>query len=74
MNSLMFLEDEEIVKLSGRKLKGHQIIALRAMGIAFFVNATGHPVVTRAAVEGRRDAVDPVKRPWVPNVLKARHG
>ena len=75
MTNTMFLEDDEIVRLSGRKMKGHQIIALRQMGIPFFVNATGHPVITRAAVEGRKDASDPVRQPWVPNVLKAaRHG
>ena len=61
----MFLAREEIAILTGRKTKRHQIDALRRMGITFFVNATGHPIVTRAAVEGKPDMVPP-KRTWAP--------
>ena len=61
----IFLEREEVVTLTGRKLKRHQIDALRRMGITFFVNATGHPVVTRSAVEGKPDFAPP-KRTWAP--------
>lgn len=68
----VFLEDEEIKKLTGRKMKGYQIKALRNMGIPFFVNATGHPVVTRSAVDGKTDAEPPVKRTWVPKVLRGK--
>lgn len=71
--SATFLEDDEIARLTGRKMKGLQIETLRHMGIPFFVNATGHPVVTRSAVEGKHDD-EPVKRKWVPRVLKAGHG
>lgn len=67
--TLMFLEPTELVILTGRRMKGHQIVALRQMGIPFHVNATGHPVVTRAAIEGRKDT-DIVKPVWVPQVLK----
>ncbi|MFM0649391.1 DUF4224 domain-containing protein [Paraburkholderia bryophila] len=49
----MFLSTQELVQLTGRKVKAKQIDALRRMGIAFFVNALGRPVVTRAAVEGK---------------------
>jgi hypothetical protein len=69
--SAMFLEDDEIAKLTGRKMKGHQVLALRQMGIPFFVNATGHPVVTRIAVEGGKKDADPQpKKRWVANVLR----
>lgn len=63
-----FLDDAELAKLTGRKMKGHQIAALRGMGIPFFVNATGHAIVTRSAIEGRKE--EPVKSGWTPRVLR----
>ncbi len=66
----MFLSAEEIATLTGRKVKSKQIEALRAMGLAYRVNATGHPVVTTAAVEGQKNA-PPEQKKWVPNVMKA---
>ena len=65
-----FLDDVELVKLTGRKMKGRQIEALRKMGLPFYVNAIGHAVVARCVVEGRQD---PKKdTPWVPSVLGRR--
>ncbi|MFJ3057354.1 DUF4224 domain-containing protein [Herbaspirillum sp. NPDC087042] len=50
-------------------MKSLQIAALRQMGVAFRVNATGHPVVTKAAVEGRKEDKPP--RPsWTPRALR----
>jgi len=49
----MFLTDEEIATLTGRKVKAKQIAALRAMGIACYVNAVGKPIVSRSTIEGR---------------------
>lgn len=66
-----FLDDAEVEKLTGRKMKGHQIAALRKMGIPFFVNAIGHPVVTRSAIEGSKKDAEPPRRAWTPTVLKA---
>lgn len=66
----MFLEDDELVKLTGKKAKGKQIESLRRQGVPFRVNATGHPVVTRAAVEGMKEP-EPAKQGWMPRVLKA---
>lgn len=68
--SNVFLEADAIVELTGRKLKSKQIEALRVMGLPFFVNATGHPVVARCVAEGKKEA-EPIKRTWVPKVLKA---
>jgi hypothetical protein len=56
---------EELATLTGRKSKRHQVDALKRMGIAFFVNATGHAIVTRAAVEGKPEQA-PSKRTWSP--------
>lgn len=59
MNNDLFLEPEEIAKLTGIRggVKGksreeRQIAQLRAQKVPFFVNAAGRPVVARAAIEG----------------------
>lgn len=52
MNGL-FLADDELRRLTGRSWKSLQIEWLRAEGLPFRISATGHPVVTRAAIEGR---------------------
>lgn len=70
MNSPLFLTEEEVATLTGRKRKAGQIHALKAMGIAFRVNALGKPVVTRSTVEGTAVADDPGKQRWVPAVLQ----
>lgn len=63
--SNLFLDREELAVLTGRKNKRHQIDALRRMGVTFFINASGLPIVTRAAVEGKPDLTPP-KRTWTP--------
>lgn len=69
----MFLDEKELIVLTGRKMKSKQIAALRDMGVPFRVNASGHPVVTKAAIEGRRE--EPLPRPkWIPRVLKEKQG
>jgi hypothetical protein len=68
----MFLEPVEISTLTGRKLKRLQIEALRKMGIPFFINAIGHPVVARAAVDGTRGPAPEPRKAWSPKVLGAR--
>lgn len=65
----MFLTKEELVTLTDRKIKSLQIEQLRKMGVAFFVNATGHPVVARAVIEGPARPEAPRKK-WVSNALK----
>lgn len=64
-----FLSLDEICALTGRKMKTKQIEALRIMGLPFWVNAIGQPVVTVAAVEGRKQA--PQEKKWVmPRIKK----
>lgn len=50
----MFLTPDELAELTGRKIKSKQIEALRRMGLPFHVNAVGKPVVSAAAIEGRK--------------------
>jgi hypothetical protein len=67
----MFLSTEELVQLTARKVKAKQIQALRSMGVPFFVNALGQPVVARVAVEGRADvlAERAPRASWQPRVV-----
>ncbi|WP_422085443.1 DUF4224 domain-containing protein [Variovorax sp.] len=67
MKQPLFLSDDELVQLTGRRMKSKQITWLRTQAVPFRVSATGHPVVTRVAIEG---AAAPAERPrWVPKVL-----
>jgi hypothetical protein len=72
MPTPLFLDDAELVQLTGWRLKSRQIRWLRDEGVPFRVNATGHPVVTRLAVEGRNEAVEQLQQPvqaWTPRVI-----
>lgn len=40
-----FFTKEEIAELTGRKYARLQIEALRTMGLPFFINAIGQPIV-----------------------------
>jgi uncharacterized protein DUF4224 len=65
-----FLSRSEVAELTGRKMKSRQVAALRKMGIAFFVNPSGRPIVSRAAIEGARQVPGLRVRPWTPNIAK----
>ena len=70
--SATFLDSEELAELTGKKAKGKQIEALRRMGLPFFVNSTGHPVVPRSVLPNTAEAPKQQSKPaWVPRVLKA---
>ena len=71
--SATFLEQNEIFELTGRKLKSLQVQALRQMGVPFFINAIGRPVVTRTAIEGKAaQAVSLETSAWVPPGLRKK--
>jgi hypothetical protein len=67
----MFLEPDQVVTLTGRRQKSAQITQLRKMGVVFFVNASGHPIIAEAAIEGRKQQA---KQPqaWSPSWAVAR--
>lgn len=71
MTARLFLTADELAELTGRRLKSRQIYWLRAEGIPFRVNATGHPVVTRLSVEGRPEPVGATPAKWQSNALGA---
>lgn len=58
-----FLTTDAVIKLTGRRRKTKQIEALRTMGLPFWINAIGEPVVTIAAVEGRKEG--PREKAWI---------
>jgi hypothetical protein len=64
----MFLSSQDISELTGRKTKSKQIEALLRMGLPFWVNAIGRPVVTVTAIEGRREAHS--EKAWSPQRKK----
>lgn len=65
----LFLDAAEVALLTGFQRKSRQIAQLRRMGIAFWVNAAGRPVVCRAALEGLD--VAPKPRTWTPAITTA---
>lgn len=67
-----FLTSDDVATLTGRKIKSLQVEALRHMGIPFFVNAIGYPVVARSAVEGKAAPVPQEKSAWVPPGLRKK--
>ena len=67
----MFLTKAELVTITGRALKSLQAEQLRRMGVSFFVNASGRPVVPRVAIEGSSKRIEQPKT-WTPRVVGAR--
>jgi hypothetical protein len=64
----MFLSPDELALLTGFRRKGRQVEQLRRMGVAFYVNGCGRPVVARTVIEGRTEDTSPVV--WAPSVVK----
>lgn len=64
-----FLSDDDVAILTGRKIRKLQVEQLRKMGIPFYLNAVGRPVVARSIIEGRvQVAAAPAPR-WQPSAL-----
>jgi len=66
----MFLDDEELARLTGFSRKTRQVQQLRMMGIPFYVNAAGRAVVTRSVVDGSRQEAKKAVGSWSPAALK----
>jgi hypothetical protein len=70
--STMFLNPDELALLTGFHRKGRQVDQLRRMGIAFYFNGCGRPIVARAAIEGSAAGTSP--RTWAPSLVKLARG
>jgi hypothetical protein len=68
MTEPLFLDDDQLQQLTGRKIRRCQIDALRTMGVPFRINAAGKPVVCRSAIEGR-PAYTEEPTGWTPRVI-----
>jgi len=68
---MVFLEQQEIVILTGRKMKSLQRVQLQKMGIPYFLNANGHPVVVRSVVDPTGNELKrPYQPDWIPKPLR----
>lgn len=67
----LFLTQEEVAELTGKGRKSLQILQLRLMGIAFYINACGRPIVCRSAIEGRKEEAKVIEKEWTSNAWKA---
>ena len=66
----LFLDDDELVRLTGRRRKSAQIRALRAMRITHLENAAGEPVVPRSAIDGPRREAPAKAAEWTPAAMQ----
>jgi hypothetical protein len=70
-----FLSKEDVVTLTGAKIKSKQIAQLRKMGLPFWINALGVPVVPRSAIDGRPPKTPLKEAEWVmPAIGTKRRG
>ncbi|MFP3638092.1 DUF4224 domain-containing protein [Paraburkholderia sp. SIMBA_054] len=72
-----FLTEEEVGELTGiltgrrgKRREELQAEWLRSVGIPFWVNARGRPIIPRTAIEGRPTTAEPPKKKWVPKALR----
>lgn len=68
----IFVDDEDMVKLTGFRSRSRQIQQLRSMGVPFRINGAGHPMVAISAIEGGRSAAAPPREKVVPNAFRQR--
>lgn len=64
----IFLSEEDVAKLTGRKQKPAQVDWLRLNGIQFYINAEGRAIVPKSAIEGSKEKTA-MDKPWEPSVL-----
>jgi hypothetical protein len=69
-HSDLFLDAQEMIKLTGRHRKSSQIATLKQMLIPFRVNAIGEPIVTRASIIGTPAKSEAANTGWAPRLAK----
>lgn len=62
----MFLDDDQLLKLTGYRQAKKQIAVLKQQRIPFHVNASGHPVVASAIIEGKHVKQERQVKEWTP--------
>mgnify|MGYP002139275767 CR=1 FL=1 len=66
----IFLDLSDVAELTGRKTKSGQVAQLRSMGLLFYINTRGYPVVPKSAIDKSHPDVNVAT--WTPNVIN--HG
>ncbi|QYF95599.1 DUF4224 domain-containing protein [Massilia sp. PAMC28688] len=70
----LFLTRDEVAELTGWKTKTKQIQHLRTLGMRFWINGQGLPVVPRSAIEGLRPPSEPARvKVTAPAFLELQH-
>lgn len=65
-----FMDQAELVQLTGFTYKSKQIEWLRKEGVPFRVTATGHPAVLWSAIDSTNNAEPLPTAAWQPRVLE----
>lgn len=65
-----FLNDEELYRLTGYRQPKKQAEHCRKVGIPFFPNARGKPIISRDIINGSSAKAKSDKPAWQPAVLK----
>lgn len=68
--SPLFLNDQEVFELTGRKIRRLQIEQLRRMLIPFHINALGKPIIARAIFVGTQNAAPVQEKSWEPRLMQ----
>ena len=71
MSDSMFLTDDEMAALTGRRMKSKQIEWLKRAGVPHWVNAAGRPIIARTAITGQKTESPPKPRTWSSSALGA---
>ncbi len=65
----IFVDDDDMVKLTGFRTPRKQIEQLRVMGVPFRINGGGRPMVALVAIEGGKNPIEARKKVTSPAFL-----
>lgn len=68
----IFVDDEDMIKLTGYRTRSKQIAQLRIMGVPFRINGAGHPMVAVTAIEGGRQEASAPRAKVIPHAFRQR--
>lgn len=58
----IFVDDDDMIKLTGFRTPRKQIEQLKIMGVPFRINGAGRPMVALTAIEGGKQPVEQRKK------------
>lgn len=66
----IFLDDDDMVALTGFKMARKQIAQLKVMGIPFRINGHGKPVVALTVIQGGKPVIETRTKVTPPSLLR----